>query len=134
MSPPLISTLLVVYQHEDRFINVFVWPAASRAIDFDVQSHQGYSLCGWNKSGFNYLIISGLSEAEMEKLEDLLRAQVDSSGPLNDVGPNGISEYRLCVSIICRRAQKSEMELLSRLPPSNAGAEATKYQPHTKEG
>jgi len=47
---------------------------------------QGYSLCGWNKSGFNYLIISGLSEAEMEKLEDLLRAQADSSGPLNDVG------------------------------------------------
>jgi hypothetical protein len=42
----------------------------------------------------------------MEKLEDLLRAQVDSSGPLNDVGPNGISEYRLCVLIICRRAQK----------------------------
>jgi len=42
--------------------------------------------CGWNKSGFNYLIILGLSEAEMEKLEDLLRAQADSSGPPNDVG------------------------------------------------
>lgn len=55
-------------------------------IDFDVQSHQGYGLRGWNKFGFNYLIISGLSEAEMEKLEDLLRAQADSSGPLNDVG------------------------------------------------
>jgi hypothetical protein len=58
----------------------------------------------------------------MEKfLEDLLRAQADSSGPLNDVGSYGISEYRLCVLIICRRAQKSEMELLSRLPLSNAG-------------
>jgi len=53
----------------------------------------------------------------MEKLEDLLRAQADSSGPLNDVGLYGISEYQLCVLIICRRAQKSEMELLSRLPP-----------------
>jgi Putative zinc-finger len=30
--------------------------------------------------------ILGLSEAEMEELEDLLRAQADSSGPLNDVG------------------------------------------------
>jgi hypothetical protein len=88
----------------------------SSVIDFDVQSHQRYSLRGWNKSGFNYLIISGLSEAEMVKLEDLLRAQADSSGTLNDVGLYGISEYRLCVLIICRRAQKSEMELLSRLP------------------
>jgi hypothetical protein len=54
----------------------------------------------------------------MEKLEDLLRAQADSSGPLNDVGLYGISEYQLCVLIICRRAQKSERELLSCLPPA----------------
>jgi hypothetical protein len=32
--------------------------AANHAIIFDVQSHQGYSLCGWNKAGLNYLIIS----------------------------------------------------------------------------
>jgi hypothetical protein len=31
----------------------------------------------WNKAGLNYLIISELSEAEMEKLEDLLREQAD---------------------------------------------------------
>jgi hypothetical protein len=53
----------------------------------------------------------------MEELEDLLRARADSSGPLNGVGLYGINEYRLCVLIICRRAQKSGMELLSRLPP-----------------
>ena len=66
-----------LYQHKDQFINVFVWPAASGAIDFDVQSHQGDSLCGWDKSGLDYLIISALSEADMEKLEDLLREQTD---------------------------------------------------------
>jgi hypothetical protein len=58
----------------------------SSAIDFDVQSHQWYSLPGWNKSGFNCLIISELSEAEMEKLEDLLGAQADSSGPAERCG------------------------------------------------
>jgi anti-sigma factor RsiW len=63
----------IVYQHEGHFINVFVWPAANRAIDFDVQSHQGYSLCGWNKGGFNYLIISELSQTDVEKFEDQLR-------------------------------------------------------------
>ena len=36
-----------------------------------------WSLCDWNKAGLNYLIISELSEAEMEKLEDLLREQTD---------------------------------------------------------
>jgi hypothetical protein len=44
------------------------------------------SLCGWNKGRLNYLIISALSDAEMEKLEDLLRAQTDSRA----------SRWRLC--------------------------------------
>jgi anti-sigma factor RsiW len=67
----------IVYQHQGHFINVFVWPAASHVIDFDVQSHQGYSLCGWSKGGLNYLIISGLSQAEMEKFEDQLRDRTE---------------------------------------------------------
>jgi anti-sigma factor RsiW len=67
----------IVYRHQDHFINVFVWPAASRAIDFDVQSHQGYSMCAWNKSGLNYLIVSGLRQADMEKFEDQLRDRTE---------------------------------------------------------
>ena len=63
----------IVYQHQDRSINVFVWHSAARTIDFDSQFLQGYNLCGWNQSGLNYLIVSELSEAEMEKFEDLLR-------------------------------------------------------------
>ena len=59
----------IVYQRKNHFVNEFAWPAASRPIDFDVQSHQGYSLCGWNKAGLNYVIISELSEAEMERFE-----------------------------------------------------------------
>ena len=67
----------IVYRHQDHFINVFVWPAASRAIDFDVQSHQGYSMCAWNKSGLNYLIVSELRQADMEKFEDQLRDRTE---------------------------------------------------------
>jgi anti-sigma factor RsiW len=37
----------IVYRRQDHVINEFVWPAARRTIDFDVQSHQGYSMCGW---------------------------------------------------------------------------------------
>jgi hypothetical protein len=39
-----------------------------------------WSLCDWNKARLNYLIISELSEAEMEKLEGLLRERANSSG------------------------------------------------------
>jgi anti-sigma factor RsiW len=67
----------IVYEHENHFINVFVWPVGDRAIDFDVQSHEGYSLCGWNKSGLNYLIVSELTGAAMEKFEDQFRTQTD---------------------------------------------------------
>jgi hypothetical protein len=60
-------------EHQDRFITVFFWPAANHAIDFDSQFHQGFNLCGWNKSGLNYLIVSELRQADMEKFEDQLR-------------------------------------------------------------
>jgi hypothetical protein len=60
-------------EHQDRYIAVFVWPAANHAIDFDSQFHQGFNLSGWNKSGLNYLIVSELRQADMEKFEDQLR-------------------------------------------------------------
>jgi anti-sigma factor RsiW len=67
----------IVYEHEYHFISVFVWPVGDRAIDFDVQSHEGYSLCGWNKFGLNYLIVSELTGPDMEKFEDQFREQTE---------------------------------------------------------
>jgi anti-sigma factor RsiW len=67
----------IVYKHQERFITVFVWPAANHAIDFDSQFFQGFTLCGWNKSGLNYLIVSELSQADREKFEDQLRERTE---------------------------------------------------------
>jgi hypothetical protein len=94
-----------------------------------------WSLCGWNKAGLNYLIISELSEAEMEKLEDPLREHRRVVGPAKDVRLYGIKEYRSCVLLICRRAYKSESELFDLIvsPQRNPGAEATRHQPDTKK-
>jgi anti-sigma factor RsiW len=66
----------IVYKLNDSFINVFVWPAANGAIDFDNRTLQGHNLCGWNASGFNYLIVSELDQEDMEKFEDELRERV----------------------------------------------------------
>jgi anti-sigma factor RsiW len=63
----------IVYKLHDNFINVFVWPATNGAIDFEDQTFQGHNLCGWNTSGFNYLIVSELDQDDMEKFEDQLR-------------------------------------------------------------
>ncbi|SRR6266404_658300 len=63
----------IVYKRQDCFINVFIWPAADHAIDLDTQSLLGFSLCGWNKSGLSYLIVSELSQSDMENFEDQLR-------------------------------------------------------------
>jgi len=34
-------------------------------------------MCGWNKSGFNYLIVADLSQANMEIFEDQIRERME---------------------------------------------------------
>ena len=68
---------VIVYKHQDSFINVFVWPETNQAIDFDSQFRHGLNLCGWNKSGLNYLIVSELNQPDMEKFEDKFRERPD---------------------------------------------------------
>ncbi len=67
----------IIYKHQDRFITVFVWPTANHAIDFDPEFSQGFNLCGWNKSGLNYLIVSELSQEHMEEFEDQFRDRME---------------------------------------------------------
>jgi anti-sigma factor RsiW len=66
----------IVYQYEDRLINVFVWPSTDHAIVFEDKSVQGFSVCGWHKAGLNYLIVSKLGSEEMENLEDQIRDRI----------------------------------------------------------
>ena len=61
---------------------------------------QGDGLCGWNKSGLDYLIILALSEADMEKLEDLLPETDGLVGSVKDVRLNGINKYRFCILLV----------------------------------
>ena len=67
----------IVYKHQDCPVNLFVWPVAKNAIDLDTQSLLGFHLCGWSKSGLNYLIVSELSQSDMETFEDQLRERTD---------------------------------------------------------
>jgi anti-sigma factor RsiW len=57
----------IVYKHQDCPINLFVWPIAKNAINFDAQFFLGFHLCGWSKSGLNYLIVSELESVRYGK-------------------------------------------------------------------
>jgi anti-sigma factor RsiW len=63
----------IVYQHENQFINVFVWPTTRRSIAFEDKVIQGCTICGWHQGGLNYLIVSELDPDEMENFEDQLK-------------------------------------------------------------
>jgi anti-sigma factor RsiW len=67
----------IVYKHQDYFINVFVWPAADHAIDINTQALLEFNLCGWNRSGLSYLIVSKLSQSDMENFENQLRERTE---------------------------------------------------------
>jgi hypothetical protein len=70
----------------------------------------------------------------MEKLEDPFRAQADSSGPLNDVGPYGIngSGYASQLGADARVNRRGSCCLFPpiRCPPRRL----QDYQPHSKKG
>jgi hypothetical protein len=90
-----------------------------------------WSLCGWNKAGLNYLIISELSEAEMEKLEGLLRERANPSGRGRMCALCGIKVPSLRLYADARTNRRASCLIVS--PHRNPGAEATRHQPHTKK-
>jgi anti-sigma factor (TIGR02949 family) len=63
----------IVYRHGNQVINMFIWPAESRKINFEVRSDRGYNFCGWNQAGLNYFCISAGTADEIEKFEDEFR-------------------------------------------------------------
>ena len=90
-----------------------------------------WSLCGGNKAGLNYLIISELSEAEMEKLEGLLRERANPSGRGRMCALCGIKVPSLRLYADARTNRRASCLIVS--PHRNPGAEATRHQPHTKK-
>jgi hypothetical protein len=80
------------------------------------------------------MIISTLSEAEMEKIGGFA-PRADRLAGRASGGCAALWNKRVpfVLALICRRAYKSGSELFDRLPHRNPGAEATRHQSHTNK-
>jgi anti-sigma factor RsiW len=65
----------LVYGRRKHFINVFVWPSASK-IDAGTKDMtlQGYNLVQWTKSGMTYWVVSDLSKSELDEFVRQVRS------------------------------------------------------------
>ena len=64
----------LVYQRNQHFINLFVWPSSNTRIGQEEQlARQGYNLIHWTQAGMTYWLISELNLPELKECAQLLK-------------------------------------------------------------
>ena len=64
----------LVYQHQQHYINVFVWPSTGASdVSEKALVRQGYNLISWTNAGMNYWAVSDLNLAELREFVQLLQ-------------------------------------------------------------
>ena len=66
----------LVYGRSNDLVALFVWPAAGRLLPSQDFSISGYQACTWNAASFNFLVVSTLSDRDLDKFIDQVREQV----------------------------------------------------------
>jgi anti-sigma factor RsiW len=65
----------VVYRRRQHIINVFVWPAGSRAVVPAASRHDGYNVAGWSQGGLEFSAVSDVDPADLQQLRAAFVAQ-----------------------------------------------------------
>ena len=64
----------LVYQHQQHYINVFVWPSTGASdVSEKALVRQGYNLISWTNAGMNYWAVSDLNLVELREFVQLLK-------------------------------------------------------------
>jgi len=64
----------LVYQHQQHYINVFVWPSTGASdVPEKAVVRQGYNLISWTNAGMNFWAVSDLNLAELREFVQLLQ-------------------------------------------------------------
>jgi anti-sigma factor RsiW len=72
------SVATVVYQKEKDVVTLFCWPPNKEQLSQGDDTIDGYHVCTWSNSECNYILVSKLSDSEMDGVMDSLRDQIQS--------------------------------------------------------
>jgi len=65
----------LVYQRQNHFINVFIWPSSHDThVKTKALARQGYHLVHWSKAGMTYWVISDLNDTDLQEFVRLVQA------------------------------------------------------------
>src|SRR5207249_3575526 len=69
------SVAALVYQRQNHFINVFIWPSSHDThAKTKALARQGYHLVHWSKAGMTYWVVSDLNDTELQEFVRLVQA------------------------------------------------------------
>ena len=69
-----VATL--VYRRNKDIITLFMWPATYRQFTGSNQVMSGLRICTWNDANLNFIAVSTLSDAELDRFTDLFRGAI----------------------------------------------------------
>ena len=71
-----VATL--VYRRNKDVINLFMWPATRHRFTGSDQVNNGLRICTWNDVNLNFIAVSTLSDAELDRFTDLFRGAISN--------------------------------------------------------
>ena len=69
---------VLVYKHGKDVVTLFCWPPKKEHLQNSDQFIEGYHVYTWSDAACNYVLVSNLSEHEMDEFEDSFRGDVPS--------------------------------------------------------
>jgi anti-sigma factor RsiW len=71
-----VATL--VYRRDKDVINLFMWPATRHRFTGSDQVISGLRICTWNDANLNFIAVSTLSDADLDRFIDLFRGAISN--------------------------------------------------------
>jgi anti-sigma factor RsiW len=71
-----VATL--VYRRDKDIVNLFMWPATRHRFTGSDQVMSGLRICTWNDANLNFIAVSTLSDAELDRFTDLFRGAISN--------------------------------------------------------
>ena len=72
------SVATLVYKHDKDVVTLFCWPPKKEHLSKSDHLIEGYHVSTWGNAECNYILVSKLSDREMDQFVDSFRAHIRS--------------------------------------------------------